>query len=118
MYRLLILDDERKIAEGIANLFPWEQIGFESVFFSSPEKALQYMRENKVDVLLTDIEMPGLTGIELAEKLEGMGVRIIFISSHQNYGYFRSAITLHVEDYLLKPLKGSDVLSCFEKIKE
>ena len=118
MYRLAVIDDENKIAEGIARLFPWENIGFEAVAFDDPQKLLAYTEENPVDVILSDIEMPGIDGIELCKRLAGKNIIIVFLSSHQNYDYFRSAIRYGVTDYLLKPLKSSDVFSCFGKIKE
>lgn len=118
MYQLVIVDDEKKIAEGIANLFPWEQIGFHVVYFSSGRSALDYMENNSVDVLMSDIEMPDMSGIELCRLMQDRDVKVVFISSHQNYEYFRSAIQYRVEDYLLKPIKSGDILNCFGKIKE
>ena len=63
MYQLVIVDDEDKIVEGIANLFPWEQLGFQVTWFSRPLKALEYVRQHKVDVLMSDIEMPEMNGL-------------------------------------------------------
>lgn len=118
MYKLVIVDDEEKIVEGIANLFPWEQIGFSVVFFYNAEKALGYMEKNPVDVLMSDIEMPGIDGIELCRRIQDKDIKVVFISSYQNYEYFRYAIQFRVEDYLLKPIKSGDILTCFGKIKE
>ena len=70
MYKLIIIDDEEKIASGMAQLFPWQNIGFEVVqVFTSARKALQYIAENPVDVVLTDIEMPDMNGLELSHRL-------------------------------------------------
>lgn len=119
MYQIIIIDDEEKIAEGIANLFPWEQMGFSvAAYFRSGQKALAYMEKHPVDVLVSDIEMPDLSGFALCERLAGEPVRIVFISSYQNYEYFRSAIRYKVEDYLLKPIKFQELSECFRKIKE
>ena len=117
MYTLLIVDDEKMIAEGVACLFPWEQIGFHPVAFSDPKEALDYAESNDIQVVMTDIEMPGMSGIDLCRELSGKGIRIVFMSSHQNYEYFRSAIHFQVTDYLLKPLKSSDILNVFERIR-
>jgi len=118
MYRLIIVDDEEKIAEGVASLFPWEEMGFQvERVFSKGTEALDYMKSHPVDVLVSDIEMPGLNGIELCAQTQDMGVKVVFISSYQNYEYFRSAILYHVEDYLLKPLKFEELKKCFTKIK-
>ncbi len=119
MYKIIIIDDEEKIAEGIAHLFPWEQMGFSvAAYFRSGKKALEYIREHPVDVLVSDIEMPDLSGLALCEHLTGSAIRIVFISSYQNYEYFRSAIRYKVEDYLLKPIKFQELSECFRKIKE
>lgn len=118
MYQLVIVDDEVKIAEGIANLFPWEQIGFHVVYFNKGVDALNYLENYSVDVLMSDVEMPDLNGIELCRRTQDKKLKIIFISSHQNYEYFRSAIQFQAEDYLLKPIKSGDLISCFGKIKE
>ena len=118
MYQLVIVDDEDKIVEGIANLFPWEQLGFQVTWFSRPLKALEYVRQHKVDVLMSDIEMPEMNGLELCRQLQDTDIKIVFISSHQNYEYFRYAIQYRVEDYLLKPIKSGDILNCFGKIRQ
>lgn len=118
MYQMVIVDDEEKIVEGIANLFPWEQIGFSVTFFSEARKALDYMESHPVDVLMSDIEMPGINGIELCRRILDKDIKVVFISSYQNYEYFRYAIQFRVEDYLLKPIKSGDILTCFGKIKE
>ena len=118
MYQVVIVDDEVTISEGIANLFPWKEIGFEAHAFSEPDKALQYINQNQVDVLMSDIEMPEMNGLELTKEIAKADIKVVIISSHQNYEYFRAAIQLNVVDYLLKPLKSADIISCFEKIKQ
>lgn len=118
MYSVAVVDDEKNISEGIAALFPWKEIGFEAIPFSDPRIALSYMQSHHVDVLLSDIEMPGISGLELCQAAQDLNVIVVFISSHQNYDYFRSAIQYRVEDYLLKPLKSGDILECFGRIRE
>ncbi len=118
MYRLVIVDDEAKIAEGIANLFPWEQLGFDVVHFNKGMDAFTYICNNQVEVLMSDVEMPDLNGIELCRLVQDRDIKVVFISSHQNYEYFRSAILYQVEDYLLKPIKSADIQNCFQKIRE
>ena len=96
MYKLIIIDDEEKIASGMAQLFPWQNIGFEVVqVFTGARKALQYIAENPVDVVLTDIEMPDMNGLELSQRLmEYPNIQKIFFSSSSNYEYFRAALLL------------------------
>lgn len=120
MYKLVIADDEEKILEGIANLFPWQQIGFQvEGTFSNGKDLLQNIQKNPVDVVLSDIEMPFMDGITLAKELsKNPGLKVVFFSSYQNYEYFRSAIQFHVFDYLLKPINFNELITCFEKLKQ
>lgn len=120
MYQLVIIDDEEKIVEGMANLFPWETLGFQVVGrYSESGTALEFLQRNKVDVILTDIEMPGVNGLELIEEIQKhFSPKVVLFSSHQNYSYFRTAIQYGVSDYLLKPVKYEELIHCFEKIRQ
>lgn len=120
MYQLVIVDDEKNIVEGIANLFPWNEIGFEVTYFQKAGEALEHIIKHGTDVLMSDIEMPDMNGMQLCEQALEIKpeIKIIFISSYQNYEYFRCAIQNGIVDYLLKPLKGTDLINCFKKIKE
>ena len=111
MYHLVIADDEEKICEGIARLFPWEQIGFQVDFLKK--------KETRVDVILCDIQMPGIDGLEVCRQASRLSnARIVLFSSHQNYEYFRKAIQYHAVDYLLKPIGYEDLVACFGKLRE
>lgn len=123
MYKIVIVDDEEKILDGIVSLFPWNNIGFEiSAKFTRAADALSYCKDCKeqdIDVVMTDISMPDMTGIELAQKIkEEKEVIIVFFSSYQDYTYMREAIHQGIEDYLLKPIRYEDLVNCFEKIRE
>ena len=65
MYRIIIVDDEPKIGEGLVHLFPWENLGFEVAgFFTDGKTALDHINSHQdIDVVMTDIQMPGMTGI-------------------------------------------------------
>ncbi len=119
MYKLIIIDDEKRILEGIANIFPWDSIGFsvEGVF-TNGRQALTYLITHSVNVVMTDIKMPEMDGIELIKELEKYSnIKIVLFSSFQNYEYFRSAIKYRVTDYLLKPIKYEELVHCFTEIK-
>ena len=117
MYRLVIIDDERKIAEGIGSLFPWNNVGFEVAdIFTSCIDALSYIKNNNIQVVLSDVQMPDMDGIALCRELADTDIRVVLFSSHQNYEYFRDAIRYKAVDYLLKPVNYSDLMSCFERL--
>ena len=74
MYKLIIIDDEEKIASGMAQLFPWQNIGFEVVqVFTSARKALQYIAENPVDVVVLTI--PQNAAQNTANRLIDLGIQ-------------------------------------------
>lgn len=120
MYKLIIIDDEPKILDGIANLFPWSSIGFQvQRVFTGGEQALTYLNTHPVDVVMSDIQMPEMDGIEFLKRVGKYSkVKIVLFSSYQNYEYFRSAIKYQVTDYLLKPIKYEELINCFSEIKK
>lgn len=119
MYRLIIIDDEEKIVTGMGNLFPWEKIGFEVAGqFTSALQALAFLERERVDAVLTDIEMPDMTGVELSRRLlEHPGIQTVFFSSYSNYEYYRAALQNGVVDFLRKPVEFSQLLECFERVR-
>lgn len=119
MYKLIIIDDEEKIVDGLGWLFPWETMDFHvEGLFTSAVEALKYMESHTVDVVMSDIEMPDMSGIELSRKLlERKETKVILFSSHRDYDYFRAAIQNKVADFLLKPIEYAVLLGCLEKIK-
>ncbi|MFR5654758.1 response regulator [Waltera sp.] len=107
MYQVIIVDDEPRILEGIIHLFPWNNFGFEVVAsFTNGKEALEYINAHpQVDIVMTDIQMPVMTGIELSQKLKNEDIIVIFFSAYQDFEYARAAIINHVTDYLIKPMK-------------
>ncbi|WP_099469407.1 response regulator transcription factor [Konateibacter massiliensis] len=119
MYKVIVIDDEEKIREGIVNLFPWESIGFEIAgSFSNGREALDWLKQKKTDVVLTDIEMPGMDGITLSSHLSETGTKVVYFSSYHTFEYAKSAIRNRVVDYLVKPIKYDELTECFERIKQ
>lgn len=119
MYRIVIVDDEPKIAEGIVHLFPWSNFGFEIAgSFTNGKDALNYINSHSgIDVVMTDIQMPVMNGIELSQKLSDSSIIVIFFSAYQDFEYARSAILNHVVDYLIKPMKYDAMVACFERVQ-
>ena len=80
MYRLVIVDDEPHILEGLKNLYPWENLGFEvTATFQNGRDALDYINTHgHIDVVMTDIQMPVLSGVELAQNLRDSNTIVIF----------------------------------------
>ena len=116
MYRLIIVDDEFEIRNGLSRYFPWESVGFEAAaVFENARGALDYIRRNPVDVVLTDIEMPGMSGIELARVIheQRLPVKVIFLSAYKKFEYARDAISYRVVHYITKPTVHSEIFEVF-----
>lgn len=119
MYQLIIVDDEEKILDGISELFPWNNIGFNVIArFMDARSALSYVENNPVDVVMTDISMPDMNGIEFTRELKRYpNIKIVLFSSYKDYEYMRAAIQYGISDYLLKPIRYDELVACFDKIR-
>jgi two-component system, response regulator YesN len=111
MYSILIVDDEITICKGIKFLIEKldsNDIGEVLTAFSG-EEAENLCSKVKPDIIITDICMPGLSGLELIRRLKesGSSSKIIVLSAHSEFEYARSAFKLGIEDYLLKPTRIS-----------
>ncbi|WP_105614714.1 response regulator transcription factor [Vallitalea okinawensis] len=121
MYRLLIVDDEYEIRNGLKNYFPWETLGFQVVQdCSNGKEALQYIDNNPVDVLLCDIKLPFMSGIEVAQTLyeQKSPITVLFLSGYRDFEYARQAIKYNVKHYLVKPTKYDELVNIFTEVKK
>lgn len=121
MYRLIIVDDEKKLLSGLCDYYPWSDLGYQIVArLTDGEKALQYIRNFPVDVVLTDISMPYLNGIQLAEIVskEFPQIKIILLSGYADFKYAQQAIRYNIKGYLLKPVKLDELKQVFTEVRE
>lgn len=121
MYRLMIVDDEENIRQGLIARLCYLGISFETVLEASGgEEALHLLKSQPVDIVITDIQMPdlnGLTFIERAAKIRS-GMKFIVLSGYAEFSYAERAITLGVSSYLLKPLSNEVLKEALEKAEE
>ena len=112
MSKVVIIDDEPWTREVIKELGNWEELGLEIAGEASDgEFALEIIRQTNPDIILTDVKMPHMDGIQLVSTLRSENNRslVIFISGYDDYVYIRSALKLEAVDYLLKPLKEEEL---------
>jgi two-component system response regulator YesN len=105
MHSVLIVDDEPWVAYGMKALIDWESLGFAVIGEAhNGIQALQSIAEKKPDVVISDIRMPGLNGIELLENIahQGLPTKVILVSGYAEFEYAQQAIRLGAFDYLLK----------------
>ena len=114
MYRLLIVDDEATIRQGLSML-PWGENGIELAgLLKDGIEAAEWINSREADILLTDIRMPGLSGIELAKiTLQNYpNAKVILLTGYGEFEYAREAISLGVFDYILKPSTPQEIIRC------
>ena len=118
MYSVFAVDDEPIVLDGIRSKIDWEKNGF--VFAgeaSDGEIALSMIQEMKPDILLTDIKMPFMDGLQLSAAVKKIQpwIKIIILSGHDEFDYAKKAISIGIEDYLLKPFTPDEILSSLTK---
>ncbi len=118
MIKMLIVDDEMLIAKGIAHMIEKSDFSdYETRICFSGEEALDILRREHFDLLLTDISMPGLSGLDLIEKVreENLLRDIYILTGYSDFEYAKKAISLGVSEYLLKPVDRSQLYQILEK---
>lgn len=112
--RLYLVDDEPIILEGLVHTYDWESLGFTVAGSTvNPKKALLEIREMRPDVVITDVRMKGMTGLELIRRLKDECEDILYlvISAYQDFTYAQQACELGAFTYLLKPLEDEKLLA-------
>lgn len=122
MLRLIIVDDEKIIRETIHHLINWNSLGVEVVgVCKNGLEAYDAIIDEYPDIVLTDIKMPGLSGLELIEKLKQTHEQIHFIilSGYEEFDYAKQAMRYGVRHYLLKPCNEHQIIAAVtETVKE
>lgn len=121
MFKLVIADDEVRTLEGISSCLSWDYYNVEiSGLAKNGIEALELVRTVKPDILLTDIKMPKMDGIQLSKILreELPELKIIFITGYSDLNYIKSAFKYDVIDYILKPVDIEELESVVSKIVE
>ncbi|MDR0519486.1 MAG: response regulator [Clostridiales Family XIII bacterium] len=118
--KVVIADDELKVAKLIKALIDWDGLGMELCGLAkNGNEALDLIREHGPDIVITDIRMPGLGGIELIERAKEArpSLEFIIISGYRHFNYAHSAMKYGVVDYLLKPIDKDELRLTLEKMK-
>ena len=119
MYKALIVDDEITVCKGLSVLIDWEQYGYEAADYAlRGVDALQKAESQVYDVVITDIRMPGMDGIELIKRLKEIKypARVIILSAYRDFEYAKAAVEYGVKNYLLKPVDEKSLLDLVLKI--
>lgn len=121
MYKVMIIDDEPWTIVDIENTFALNDMGFEIIdSFRTPQKALPAIVLKKPDLVITDIRMPGMTGLELMQKVrqQKINCEFIIVSGYSDFSYAKEAIAYGVIGYCLKPLNPEETSLCLKRALE
>ncbi|MCZ8523923.1 MULTISPECIES: response regulator [Paenibacillus] len=120
MYRVLLADDENLDLEGMKTFIPWKDLGMEVVdAVTNGFAACKVLETESVDILVTDVRMPNMSGLELAKRaIEKQGeLRVIFVSGYQDFHYVKQAIALNACSYVLKPMDDQELIDSLVKVR-
>jgi len=112
MYRVLLVDDDGPDLEGLRDLVPWKSFGMEASWATnSPIEALSIIQREPVDILVSDIRMPGMSGLDLYSR--GKEYRpylaAVFVSGHADFSYAKRALRESAAAYILKPVDDAEL---------
>ncbi len=121
MHRVMIVDDEIRIRQGLSRLIEWEEYGLEIAGEAiNGVDALKKLEENHISVIITDIKMPVMDGIELIKEINKrkLDVRIIVLSGFDDFSFVKNAMKLGAENYLLKPVNKEELINTIRDMLE
>lgn len=120
MFKLIIVDDEKVVRDGLKRTIQWEEHGFELVGdYKNGLEALDDIDKVKPDLILSDICMPMMDGLELCEQVAAHYpfIKTVILTGHDDFDYAQRALRLKVEDFILKPITSHETRQMLDKIK-
>ncbi len=121
MYKLLLVDDEVDVREGLLSEIDWEKHGFAvEGTAENGREAMELIDRLSPDVVLTDISMPFMDGLALSDwiRREHPAVRIVLLSGYDEFEYAQRAIKLDIDEYILKPFDAEQIVQVLNKVKD
>lgn len=121
MIRLMVVDDEPMIREGIVNTVDWESLGIRVIATAGNGRdAMAKALAERPDIVITDIRMPIVDGIHFAREVKKKlpKVKIVFLTGYSEFEYAREAVRLGIEDYVLKPVNTEDLTALMKRLAE
>ncbi|WP_062048495.1 response regulator transcription factor [Bacillus sp. JCM 19034] len=121
MYKVLIVDDERTVREGLKHLIEWEQYGFQVVGLAKDaDEAYEKFYDLSPSLVISDIRMYGMNGLDLIKRLreKDKNFQCIILSGYADFDYAKRAIQNNVAGYLLKPIYEEELIEYLEKVKK
>ena len=121
MYQVVIVDDEPFVLEDLKKAIDWEGSNFEIAYADTdPVRVLSYIQSHTIDLLITDINMPEISGLTLISKAKEIQplLSVLVLSAYDNFEYVRTALRNGAENYLLKPLNPEELLESIQSVSK
>jgi two-component system response regulator YesN len=121
MYKLMLVDDEEDVREGVVQEIDWQACGFEVIEKAeNGQEALELMEKQVPDIVVTDIQMPFMNGIQMSELIREKYpmTKIIILTGHDDFEYAQKAVKLHIDEYVLKPFSSQELMHAILKVKD
>ncbi|MBP5493165.1 MAG: response regulator [Clostridiales bacterium] len=120
MLKVMIVDDEPYILQGLQVIIDWNKEGFEiDALMSNGKDALNYLKDHEVDLIISDIQMPVMTGLELLETIAAQHLsdaKFVLLTGYDDFSYVQKAIRNNCLDYILKPVSKEDLTALLRKV--
>lgn len=120
MFSILLVEDEKLELETLRDYVDWKKLGASKVYTArNGRAALECLEEHEPDIMITDIQLPVMDGIELAKRAreEGFGCKIVFLTGYDYFDYVKSAFQVQAVDYILKPFRVDEIEALTLRIK-
>ncbi|WP_163193104.1 response regulator transcription factor [Clostridium thermarum] len=119
MFRVLLVDDEAVIRKGIKNIINWESLGCTVIDEASDGiSGMEKIRTLKPDIIVTDIKMPGIDGLDMVKETKELipHTKIVILTGYRDFEYLQRAIKLGASEYILKPSKIEDITAVIKRV--
>ena len=120
LYRIILVDDEEEVRKSMIKKLDWEAAGFQVVGDAeNGQEALEMIEQLEPDVLMTDIRMPYMDGLELVRRIRQKypSMKVLIFSGFDDFEYAQQAITLNVTEYILKPVNVEELTEILSRVK-
>ena len=121
MFKIAIVEDEKILLDDLEEMIDWESMGVEVAYTErNGVNALHHIMREPVDIVITDIRMPVMSGIEMVQKIRehNKNIQIIFLTGYEEVGYMKSAMGVDAVSYLLKPLQEEELKQAVKRAIE
>lgn len=112
MFSILLVEDEKLELETLRDYVDWKKLGASKVYTArNGRTALECLEEHEPDIMITDIQLPVMNGIELTKRAreEGFRCKIVFLTGYDHFDYVKSAFQVQAVDYILKPFRVEEI---------